>query len=90
MTYIVRRISPDRHLRANGEKLEIFEVKSSQTYNKAFEKNLNYLQELLGDKIQSKAVVYDGDFIPPIHYQHTATDTVAASFRSSSTVDVTQ
>ncbi len=52
-------------VRMNGEKLDIFEVKSSQTYNKAFEKNLNYLQDLLDDKVQSKAVVYDGDFIPP-------------------------
>ncbi len=52
-------------VRMDGDKLDLFEVKSSQTYNKSFEKNLNYLQELLGDKVRLKAVVYDGDFIPP-------------------------
>ncbi len=52
-------------VRMDSDKLDLFEVKSSQTYNKSFEKNLNYLHELLGDKIRSKVVVYDGEFIPP-------------------------
>ncbi len=52
-------------VRMDSDKLDLFEVKSSQTYNKSFEKNLNYLQELLEDKIRSKTVVYDGEFIPP-------------------------
>ncbi len=52
-------------VRVDGDKLDLFEVKSSHTYNKAFEKNLNYLQDVFGEKIQSKTVVYDGEFIPP-------------------------
>lgn len=52
-------------VRMEGDKLDLFEVKSSQTYNKSFEKNLNYLYELLGSKIRSRVVVYDGEFIPP-------------------------
>ncbi len=52
-------------VRTNGDKLDLFEVKSSKTYNKSFEKNLNYLHELLGDRILSKTVVYDGEYIPP-------------------------
>ncbi len=45
--------------------LDIFEVKSSQTFNKSFVKNLDYLKGLLCDKIRHSAVVYDGDYIPP-------------------------
>lgn len=52
-------------VRLTGDKLDIFEVKSSRTYNKAFTKNLTHLQQLFGDKIRYKAVVYDGDYIPP-------------------------
>lgn len=52
-------------VRADGDMLDIFEVKSSQTFNKSFVRNLNYLKELLGDKIRNSAVIYDGDFIPP-------------------------
>lgn len=52
-------------VRLDGEMLDIFEVKSSQTFNKSYVKNLNYLKELLGNKIRNSAVVYDGDYIPP-------------------------
>lgn len=52
-------------VRMDGEMLDIFEVKSSQTFNRSFVKNLDYLKELLGDKIRNTAVIYDGDYIPP-------------------------
>lgn len=52
-------------VRMDGEMLDIFEVKSSQTFNRSFVKNLDYLKELLGDKIRNAAVIYDGDYIPP-------------------------
>lgn len=52
-------------VRMEGDMLDIFEVKSSQTFNKSFVKNLDYLKELLGDKIRNSAVIYDGDNIPP-------------------------
>jgi len=52
-------------LRADSDKLDIFEVKSSQTFNKSFVKSLNYLRELLGEKVRDTKVIYDGDNIPP-------------------------
>lgn len=52
-------------VRMEGEMLDIFEVKSSQTFNKSFVKNLDYLKALLGERIRNSAVVYDGDNIPP-------------------------
>lgn len=52
-------------VRTDGDKLDIFEVKSSQTFSSSFKKNLKYLEVLLGDKVRNKAVVYDGDYIPP-------------------------
>lgn len=52
-------------VRIDSDKIDLFEIKSSHTYNRAFIKNLTYLQELFGDKIRHKAVVYDGSYIPP-------------------------
>lgn len=52
-------------IRMDGDRLEALEVKSSQTFNKSFVRNLNYLKELLGDKLTKTYVVYDGDYIPP-------------------------
>lgn len=51
--------------RVEGALMDAFEVKSSQTFNKAFVRNLNYLKELFGDKIRNSYVVYDGNNIPP-------------------------
>lgn len=45
--------------------LDILEIKASQTFNNSFLKNLSYLKKLLGDRIRSTAVVYDGTNIPP-------------------------
>lgn len=52
-------------VRMEGENLDIFEVKSSHTFNKSFLKNLSYLKDILGDKVRSAKLVYDGEFIPP-------------------------
>lgn len=52
-------------LRATGEYLDIFEVKSSHTYSSAFSNNLKYLKQLFKEKVKTSAVIYDGDFIPP-------------------------
>lgn len=48
-----------------GESLRISEIKSSQTYNRDFQKNLVYLKEKLGEKVKEASVIYDGDNIPP-------------------------
>ncbi len=52
-------------IRAAGEYLDIFEVKSAHTYSSAFSNNLKYLKQLFGEKVKTSAVIYDGDFIPP-------------------------
>lgn len=52
-------------VRVEGELLDVFEVKSSQTFNKSFVRNLGYLKALLGDKIRNSAVIYDGESFPP-------------------------
>lgn len=52
-------------VRTIGDKMDLFEVKSSQTWNKSFIRNLNYLKELFRDKIRNSVVVYDGETIPP-------------------------
>lgn len=52
-------------VKMDGDILDIYEVKSSATYNKSFEKNLNYLKGILGDKVRNTKVVYDGSPIPP-------------------------
>lgn len=48
-----------------GERLRLWEIKSSQTYNRDFLKNLTYLTGLLGENVESAKVIYDGDPIPP-------------------------
>lgn len=45
--------------------LRLWEVKSSSTYNPEFRRNIDYLKSLLGDRISSAKVIYDGDTIPP-------------------------
>lgn len=52
-------------VRATGENLDIFEVKSAHTYSSAFSSNLKYLKQLFNEKVKTSAVIYDGDFIPP-------------------------
>ncbi len=52
-------------IRIDSDCLDAFEVKSAQTFNKTFVKNLTYLKELIGDKIRNTFVVYDGEQIPP-------------------------
>ncbi len=55
-------------IREDGDKLDAFEVKSAQTFNKSFVKNLTYLKELIGDKVRNTFVIYDGQNIPPNVY----------------------
>lgn len=52
-------------VREDGMLLDIFEVKSSQTFNKSFMSNLKYLKEQLGEKVRETLLVYDGEAIPP-------------------------
>lgn len=52
-------------IRTDGSMMDVFEVKSSRTFNKTFVRNLDYLKNEFGDKIRNSAVIYDGDFIPP-------------------------
>lgn len=52
-------------VREDGMFMDLFEIKSSQTFNKSFVTNLNYLKQLFGDKIRESILVYDGEAIPP-------------------------
>lgn len=49
---IMRVLTPDR--------VEAYEVKAAQTFQTRFFDNLNYLHPLLGDRLQSTMVIYDG------------------------------
>jgi predicted AAA+ superfamily ATPase len=42
------------------DSLELYEIKSSQTFTGDFLKNLRYINKLLGDRIKSSSLVYDG------------------------------
>ena len=48
-----------------GPKLELFEIKSSKTFNKEFTKNLKAIKEGMGDKISATTLIYDGESFPP-------------------------
>ena len=48
------RILPDGHIQA-------FEIKSGKTYSPQWTKHLCYLRDLLGERVQTTAVIYDGD-----------------------------
>lgn len=50
----------------DGNYLDIYEIKSSQTFNKSFLRNLEYLKGLLGNKVNNMHVIYDGETIPPL------------------------
>lgn len=52
-------------VKEEGDKLDLYEIKSSKTYNKSFERNLIYLNELLSPKVRHRTIVYDGEPIPP-------------------------
>lgn len=47
------------------EQLDLYEIKSSSTYNKSYEKNLRYFRQLLPAQIRDTTILYDGDPIPP-------------------------
>ena len=48
-------------LRILPEGIEAYEIKSSQTYDSRYFKNLNYLKKLLGDKLKRTMLIYDGE-----------------------------
>ena len=52
-------------VKTSGLKLELFEIKSSKTFNKEFTKNLKSIKELMGDKISDTTLIYDGENFPP-------------------------
>jgi predicted AAA+ superfamily ATPase len=45
----------------NGDKLTPIEIKSGQTFNQDFFKNLNYWNKLSGNSVENSYVVYGGD-----------------------------
>ena len=53
-------------LKVGSSDIQLYEIKSSATYNKIFQKNLVYLKNLLGEQVKSSLVVYDGPTVPPV------------------------
>ena len=53
-------------LKVESSDIDLYEIKSSSTYNKIFQKNLVYLKNLLGEQVKSSVVVYDGPTVAPI------------------------
>ena len=53
-------------LSVESTNMHLYEIKSSSTYNKIFQKNLVYLKNLLGGQVKSSVVVYDGHTVIPI------------------------
>ena len=47
-------------LSINGDKMNICEIKSAQTFSTTFNKGLKHLEGLFGEKIEKSFVVYDG------------------------------
>ena len=41
--------------------IDAYEIKSSQTYDSHFFKNLDYLEKILGNKVKRSMVIYDGE-----------------------------
>lgn len=52
-------------VKTSGIKLELYEIKSSKTFNKEFTNNLKAIRNILGDKIESSTLIYDGESYPP-------------------------
>ena len=44
-----------------GEIFGDYEIKSGKTYSPQWAKHLCYLRDLLGERVQTTAVIYDGD-----------------------------
>lgn len=57
-------------LKDNAGKFDLYEVKSSSTFNTAFMDNLKYLERIFPERIQSKSLIYTGDNIPPDIYNY--------------------
>ena len=53
-------------LKVDSADIQLYEIKSSSTYNKIFQKNLVYLRNLLGNHVKSSLLVYDGPTVTPI------------------------
>lgn len=52
-------------VKSEGLYLDLYEIKSSKTFNKDFTKNLKEIKYLIGDKVSSTILIYDGESFPP-------------------------
>lgn len=52
-------------LKVDGMDIDLYEIKSSGTFNPIFLKNLTYLKNLLGEKVRKACLVYNGPSVPP-------------------------
>lgn len=52
-------------VKSKGIYLDLYEIKSSKTFNKEFTMNLKDVKNLLGEKVTSTILIYDGESFPP-------------------------
>ena len=52
-------------LYTQGQFLQLFEIKSAQTFHKEFYKGIDYLKDIFKERIQRSALIYDGNFEQP-------------------------
>ena len=45
----------------NSMSIDAYEIKSGKTYHKDWENNLDYLQNILNEKLHSSSILYDGE-----------------------------
>ena len=53
-------------LHAQGRLLQLFEIKSAQTFHKEFHKGIDYLKNIFKERVQRSVLIYDGSFEQPI------------------------
>ena len=52
-------------LYTQGQFLQLFEIKSAQTFHKEFHKGIDYLKDIFKERVQRSALIYDGNFEQP-------------------------
>ena len=53
-------------LHMQGRDLQLFEIKSAQTFHKEFYKGIDYLKDIFKERIQRSALIYDGSMEQPV------------------------
>lgn len=52
-------------VQSEAGRMHLYEVKASKSFNRDFRRNIEYMEGLLGDRIISSSIIYDGPSMPP-------------------------